>query len=84
MDREKMIADELQCMFLEGKLNGFKEEYINQVTRKLRIGDTKLDELLRENSDLKEILLEASERIWYPELNNKNNHIKKVPRDVIH
>jgi hypothetical protein len=21
---EKMIADELQCMFLEGKLNGFK------------------------------------------------------------
>lgn len=27
MKREKMVADELQCMFLEGKLQGFKEEY---------------------------------------------------------
>jgi hypothetical protein len=38
MRKEKMIADQLQCMFLEGKLNGFKEAYINLITKKLRTG----------------------------------------------
>jgi hypothetical protein len=84
MNREKMIADELQHMFLEGRLNGFKEDYINLITRKLRTGDIKLDELLREDFDLKEKVLEASERIWFPEINNKGNHIKEIPRDLLH
>ncbi|MDR4949929.1 hypothetical protein [Neobacillus cucumis] len=74
MNKEKMIADELQHMFLEGKLKGYKEEYINFITRKLRTGDTSIDELLREDSELKEKVLEALEHLWYPEVNSKNHH----------
>ena len=58
-----MVADELQCMFLEGKLHGFKEEYINTITRKLRIGELPLSDLSREDSELKEKILEASSRL---------------------
>jgi hypothetical protein len=32
-------------VFLEGKLDGFKEEYINLITRKLRTGEITLSEL---------------------------------------
>jgi hypothetical protein len=74
MNREKMIADELQHMFLEGKLHGFKEEYINFVTRRLRTGEKTVDELMQEDSKLKEKVLEASERLWIPEINDKNHH----------
>jgi hypothetical protein len=63
MKKEKMIADELQCMFLEGRLEGLKEQYINIITRKLRLGHIKIEELLRDDSALKEHVLEASERI---------------------
>ena len=73
MNKEKMIADELQYMFLEGKLKGFKEEYINFITRKLRTGATSIDELIQ-GSELKEKVLEASEHLWNPELNNKSHH----------
>lgn len=48
-----MNADQLQCMFLEGKLNCFKEEYTNLITRKLRTGDLRICELIQEDSDLK-------------------------------
>ena len=81
MNKEKMIADELQHMFLEGKLNGFKEEYINFITRKLRTGDTSIDELMQENSELKEKVLEASEHIWNPEIND-NYHYTKIPENL--
>lgn len=58
-----MIADELQCMFLEGKLNGVKEEYINLITRKLRTSKITVTELIREDPFLKDKVLEASARI---------------------
>ncbi|MED4224271.1 hypothetical protein [Neobacillus cucumis] len=74
MNKEKMIADELQHMFLEGKLKGYKEEYINIITRKLRTGATCIDELIQEDSDLKEKVREASEHLWHPEMNTKNHH----------
>lgn len=63
MKKEKMIADELQFMFLEGKLGGLKEEYINHVTRKLRTGEMTLLELMREHPKLKRKLFEAIYRL---------------------
>ena len=81
MNIEKMIADELQHMFLEGRLKGFKEEYINVITRKLRTGDTSIDELMQKDSVLKEKVLEASEHIWNPEINDKN-HYTKIPENL--
>ncbi|MCM3729678.1 hypothetical protein M3226_29350 [Neobacillus cucumis] len=81
MNKEKMIADELQHMFLEGKLKGFKEEYINFITRKLRTGDTSIDQLIQEDSELKEKVLEASEHVWNPEMNDKN-HYNKIPGNL--
>lgn len=63
MRKEKMIADELQCMFLNGELHGFKEEYINFVSRKLRTGEIKLSELVKEDSNIKEKVHIAYERL---------------------
>jgi hypothetical protein len=63
MKKEKMIADELQCMFLEEKLLGFNEKYINTITRKLRTGELTIYELVQEDSDLKEKVLEALKRL---------------------
>ncbi|MGJ7909465.1 hypothetical protein [Neobacillus sp. LXY-1] len=59
MKKEKMMADQLQCMFLEGKLNGFKESYINVITRKLRTGKVSIIELMQEDPILKEKIQEA-------------------------
>jgi hypothetical protein len=79
MKREKMIADELQCMFLEGKFNGFKEEYINNITKQLRTGEIEISNLLQKHSELKEKILEAFERlkslnnIFKGPINNKDN-----------
>ena len=66
MKNEKIIADELQCMFLEGKLNEVKEDYLNLVTRKLRTGDLTITELLKEDLILKEIVLEAIDCVLTP------------------
>ncbi|SEM22548.1 hypothetical protein SAMN05192533_101495 [Mesobacillus persicus] len=63
MKVEKLIADELQCMFLDGKLEGFKEEYINLVTRKLRIGELALSDLIQNDPTLKDKIIEAEVRI---------------------
>lgn len=70
MKNEKIIADELQCMFLEGKLNEVKEDYLNLVTRKLRTGDLTITELLKEDLILKEIVLEAIDCVLTP-INDK-------------
>ena len=59
MRKEKIIADELQCMFLEGNLHGFKEEYINYITRRLRKGNLRIKELMGLNAKLREKVLEA-------------------------
>jgi hypothetical protein len=71
MKIEKLIADELQCMFLNDSLIGFKEEYINNISRKLRTGEVKIVELVKKDSDLKVKILEALVRIskqkgYYP------------------
>jgi hypothetical protein len=63
MNREKMIADELQCMFLEGKLQDFNEVYINSVTKQLRTGEVSFFHLAQEDSDLKGKVLEAFARL---------------------
>ena len=63
MKIEKLIANELQCMFLEGELNGVKEEYVNNITKKLRTGVLSINELIQEDPTLKEKVLEASLRI---------------------
>ncbi|MEH7109421.1 hypothetical protein [Bacillus sp. JJ1764] len=63
MKKEKMMADQLQCMFLEGKLSGFKESYINLITRKLRTGKVSIIELMQEDPILKERIQEALVRI---------------------
>ena len=62
MKIEKLIADELQCMFLEEKLIGINERYINLITRKLRTGEIKLTELIGNDFHLKEKVLEALSR----------------------
>ncbi|RVT57223.1 hypothetical protein [Niallia taxi] len=64
MKKEKMIADELQCMYLEGRLVEFDERYINKISRKLRTGDLSLNELIRDDSILKKVVLEAFERLY--------------------
>ncbi|MBT2655851.1 hypothetical protein J7E81_11495 [Bacillus sp. ISL-18] len=63
MKIEKLIADELQCMFLEEKLIDINERYINLITKQLRTGEIKLMELTRDDFDLKEKVLEALLRI---------------------
>jgi hypothetical protein len=63
MENEKMIADQLQCMFLEGKLPGINERYINQLTRKLRTGCLTVDELIDRQLLLKEQVMEAASRV---------------------
>lgn len=63
MKKEKMIADELLCTFLEEKLLGFKKEYINIITRKLRTGELTINELVQKDSALKEKVEEAIARL---------------------
>jgi uncharacterized membrane protein len=63
MQIEKMIADELQCMFLEGELIGIQEQYLNLITRKLRTGKLTLFQLIEQNAIAQDKLLEAQARI---------------------
>jgi hypothetical protein len=62
MKIEKLIADELQCMFLEGMLMGIDEKYINSITKKLRTEEVKLTELVSDDFLLNEKVFEALSR----------------------
>ncbi|MBT2658044.1 hypothetical protein J7E81_22865 [Bacillus sp. ISL-18] len=71
MKLEKIIADELQYMFLNDNLHGFKETYINNITMRLRNGEIKLFDILSDDFDLKDQILEAlvkihKEKLFYP------------------
>lgn len=61
--KEKMVADELQSMFLEGLLPGVKEEFVNVISKNLRTGEITIKELLHDHSNLKEKVAEALNRI---------------------
>ncbi|MEH7095659.1 hypothetical protein [Neobacillus vireti] len=71
MKLEKIIADELQYMFLNDTLQGFKETYINNITMRLRNGEIKLFDILSDDFDLKDKILEVlvkinKEKLFYP------------------
>ena len=71
MKLKKLIADELQCMFLNDDLIGFREEYINDITMRLRNGEIKLFDLMSNEFQLKEKVLEVlvkinKEKLFYP------------------
>ncbi|WP_404328360.1 hypothetical protein [Mesobacillus maritimus] len=63
MKLEKLIADELQSMFLEDRLPGLKEEYVNSITRELRLGIVTLPELIRKDPLLKPNISDAKNRV---------------------
>ncbi|PKR86815.1 hypothetical protein [Heyndrickxia camelliae] len=65
MKVEKLIADELQCMFLEGQLQDFKEDYINFLTRKLWIGEISVNDLIKEEPKIKDKVSDAVSRISF-------------------
>jgi hypothetical protein len=61
--KEKMVADELQCMFLEGLLPGIEEEYVNMLSKNLRTGILTIHDLLHGKTLSKEKVNEALNRI---------------------
>ncbi|WP_079508768.1 hypothetical protein [Mesobacillus jeotgali] len=61
--KEKMVADELQCMFLEGLLPGIEEVWINILSRNLRNGNLTINDLLCSDALPKEKVDEALNRI---------------------
>ncbi|MCM3587809.1 hypothetical protein M3182_18955 [Mesobacillus maritimus] len=63
MNIEDMVADELQCMFLEEKLCGVKEEELNRITRKIRRREITISELIRQHPMMKEKVKDAMLRI---------------------
>ncbi|MGM0904897.1 MAG: hypothetical protein ACQEXB_28115 [Bacillota bacterium] len=63
MKLEKLIADELQSMFLEDRLTGLKEEYVNSITRELRLGIVTLPELIRKDPLLEPNISDAKNRV---------------------
>ncbi|WP_121612435.1 hypothetical protein [Mesobacillus foraminis] len=63
MKKEYLVADELQCMFLEGSLPGIKEEIVNLVSKQLRTGDITIAELIEDYPLFKDKVIQAIERI---------------------